>query len=142
VNACIADALHFGDLDDPASNVSCLLREQRSFRMHAELGTEPGFHYVYSRSFGTDLPASPPAAPPAASQLRTRGVEPWHQQHWDWKAASNFICGGAGSGLFAFAALASLRHVALYPLALFALAIVACGLLLLLFKIGRPRRFI
>jgi phenylacetyl-CoA:acceptor oxidoreductase subunit 1 len=42
VNACIADALHFGDLDDPDSNVSRLLREQQSFRMHEELGTQPG----------------------------------------------------------------------------------------------------
>ncbi len=142
VNACIADALHFGDLDDPSSNVSRLLREQRSFRMHDELGTEPGFHYVYGQAAGADEPVAPPATPAAAPQLRTRGVEPWHQQHWDWKAAGNFIGGGAGSGLFAFAAFASLRQGALYPLGLVALALVALGLFLLLFKIGRPWRFI
>ena len=142
VNACIADALHFGDLDDPASNVSRLLREQRSFRMHASLGTEPGFHYIYGEAAGPDPVVAPRAAPVTAAQLRTRGVEPWHQQHWDWKAAGNFICGGAGSGLFIVAALASLRQGALFPLGLIALAIVALGLLLLLFKIGRPWRFI
>ena len=52
VNACIADALHFGDVDDPNSNVSRLLREQRSFRMHEELGTEPGFYYLYGKANG------------------------------------------------------------------------------------------
>ena len=57
VNACIADALHFGDLDDPDSNVSRLLREQRSFRMHEEVGTEPGFHYLYGKADDQVAPA-------------------------------------------------------------------------------------
>ena len=48
VNACIADALHFGDVDDPNSNVSQLLRQQKNFRMHEELGTEPGVYYVWN----------------------------------------------------------------------------------------------
>lgn len=77
-----------------------------------------------------------------AGHLRTKGVEPWHQQHWDWKAAGNFICGGAGTGLFAFATIASLRHGAQFPLAWVALALVALGLFLVLLKIGRPLRFI
>jgi phenylacetyl-CoA:acceptor oxidoreductase subunit 1 len=47
VNSCIAGALSFGDLDDPESPVSRLLREHRSFRMHEELGTEPGFYYLW-----------------------------------------------------------------------------------------------
>jgi transposase len=47
--------LHFGDVDDPNSNVSRLLREQRSFRMHAELGTDPGFHYSVLSEFRTRL---------------------------------------------------------------------------------------
>jgi phenylacetyl-CoA:acceptor oxidoreductase subunit 1 len=47
VNACIADALVFGDRDDPHSNVSRLLANSRHFRMHEELGTGPGFHYVW-----------------------------------------------------------------------------------------------
>jgi phenylacetyl-CoA:acceptor oxidoreductase subunit 1 len=47
VNSCIADALSFGDLDDPDSNVSRLLAENKSFRMHEELGTGPGFHYIW-----------------------------------------------------------------------------------------------
>jgi phenylacetyl-CoA:acceptor oxidoreductase 27-kDa subunit len=49
VNSCIANALHFGDLDDPESNVSTLLREHEHFRMHEELGTGPGVHYLWDR---------------------------------------------------------------------------------------------
>lgn len=49
VNSCIADALAFGDLDDPSSNVSKLLAENQSFRMHEELGTQPGFHYLWDK---------------------------------------------------------------------------------------------
>jgi Fe-S-cluster-containing dehydrogenase component/DMSO reductase anchor subunit len=144
VNACIADALHFGDVDDPNSNVSRLLREQRSFRMHAELGTDPGFHYVYGKVNDTEASTSA-AAPVVASvvgELRTRGVEPERQQHWDWKAAGNFICGGIGSGLFVFTAIASLRYGELAPLGWAALGIVALGLFLVLLKIGRPLRSI
>jgi phenylacetyl-CoA:acceptor oxidoreductase subunit 1 len=47
VNACISQALAFGDLDDSQSNVSQLLAHTKNFRMHEELGTGPGFHYVW-----------------------------------------------------------------------------------------------
>ena len=47
VNSCIAGALHFGDIDDPDSNVSSLLAENQFFRMHEELGTGPGFFYLW-----------------------------------------------------------------------------------------------
>jgi phenylacetyl-CoA:acceptor oxidoreductase subunit 1 len=49
-NSCIAGALHFGDIDDPESNVSRLLEENRHFRMHEELGTDPGFYYLWDRA--------------------------------------------------------------------------------------------
>jgi phenylacetyl-CoA:acceptor oxidoreductase subunit 1 len=49
VNACISQALAFGDLDDPSSNVSQLLRHNRHFRMHEELGTGPRFYYLWDR---------------------------------------------------------------------------------------------
>jgi phenylacetyl-CoA:acceptor oxidoreductase subunit 1 len=49
VNACIANALSFGDIDDPASNVSTLLAENQHFRMHEELGTGPGFYYLWDK---------------------------------------------------------------------------------------------
>lgn len=47
-NACIANALTFGDLEDPESNVSKLLTENTWFRMHEELGTDPGFFYLWN----------------------------------------------------------------------------------------------
>ncbi|WP_284619108.1 4Fe-4S dicluster domain-containing protein [Aquabacterium humicola] len=53
VNACIADALAFGDIEDPASNVSTLLAENQHFRMHEELGTGPGFFYLWDRAEST-----------------------------------------------------------------------------------------
>ena len=49
-NSCIAGALHFGDIEDPKSNVSRLLEENRHFRMHEELGTDPGFYYLWDRA--------------------------------------------------------------------------------------------
>ncbi len=49
VNSCIAQALSFGDLDDPQSSVSQLLAHNESFRMHEELGTGPGFYYLWDR---------------------------------------------------------------------------------------------
>ena len=47
VNSCIAQALAFGDADDPNSNVSQLLAKNEHFRMHEELGTGPNFHYLW-----------------------------------------------------------------------------------------------
>ena len=49
VQSCISGALHFGDLDDPQSNVSQLLEENKWFRMHEDLGTGPGFYYLWDR---------------------------------------------------------------------------------------------
>ena len=145
VNACIADALSFGDIEDPNSNVSRLLRTQKHFRMHAEIGTEPGFYYTYDKADG-DEPTSPgalqvPSPTPAAGAIRTKGVEPWHQPSWDWKAAGNFMCGGTGIGLFTFAAVAAVLGTPPLPLAAFAVLLVAVGLFLVLLKISRRWRF-
>ena len=49
VNSCIAKALHFGDVEDPLSNISQLLAENQFFRMHEELGTDPGFYYLWDK---------------------------------------------------------------------------------------------
>jgi phenylacetyl-CoA:acceptor oxidoreductase subunit 1 len=143
VNSCIADALHFGDVEDPDSNVSKLLRQHKSFRMHAELGTEPGFHYLYDKAAAAPVPDVPPViSDEQAGRIRTRGVEPWHQKHWDWKASGNFLCGGAGVGLFSFATIVGLNGISILAPGLTALALIACGLTMLMFKIGRPLRFI
>jgi phenylacetyl-CoA:acceptor oxidoreductase subunit 1 len=65
VNSCITDALVFGDLDDPSSKVSRLLAENRSFRMHEELGTGPGFHYLWDRQEQQNQPDVDRAVPAA-----------------------------------------------------------------------------
>jgi phenylacetyl-CoA:acceptor oxidoreductase subunit 1 len=50
VNSCITQALAFGDIEDPQSNVSQLLAKNQHFRMHEELGTGPGFFYLWDRN--------------------------------------------------------------------------------------------
>ena len=92
VNACISEAMTFGDLDDPQSNVSKLLAENQHFRMHEELGTGPGFHYLWDRNDVRRVGAN-------TSRSMSFGPNPWQQTNWDWRAAGNFIVGGAGAGL-------------------------------------------
>jgi phenylacetyl-CoA:acceptor oxidoreductase subunit 1 len=46
VNSCITQTYAFGDLEDLGSNVSQLLAENHWFRMHEELGTDPGIYYI------------------------------------------------------------------------------------------------
>ncbi len=46
VDICPTHAIHFGDLDDPNSDVSQLLQRKASFRLLEEAGTEPRVHYV------------------------------------------------------------------------------------------------
>ncbi len=147
VNSCIADALHFGDLDDPNSNVSQMLRQQKHFQMHVELETAPGFYYLYDKAdaagpaglsstedSGEPVRSSPP------ERVRSRGVEPWHQEHWNWKAVGNFAFGGAGSALFALTTLANFYGAPLTLSGLAAIGMVGLGLMMVLWKIGRPLR--
>jgi len=49
VVACPTEARTFGDLDDPESEVSLLIKKKRGFRLHPELGTEPCVYYLPSR---------------------------------------------------------------------------------------------
>jgi phenylacetyl-CoA:acceptor oxidoreductase subunit 1 len=46
VNTCQARALTFGDLDDPDSAVSRLIREREGFQLHTEYGTDPSVYYI------------------------------------------------------------------------------------------------
>ena len=46
VHGCPLKALVFGDLDDPESEPSRLLRRKQGFRLLEEVGTEPRVHYV------------------------------------------------------------------------------------------------
>jgi|688.fasta_scaffold202941_3 phenylacetyl-CoA:acceptor oxidoreductase subunit 2 len=65
---------------------------------------------------------------------------PKQQRNWDWRAAANFICGGAGGGLLFWAAFAGLDPVALRVAVLLGLALIAGGLTCVWFEIGRPWR--
>jgi len=61
------------------------------------------------------------------------------QPHWDWRAAGNFVCGGAGAGLALFAALCAPAPL-LLPLALAGMGLVGLGLFFVWLEIGRPLR--
>jgi phenylacetyl-CoA:acceptor oxidoreductase 26-kDa subunit len=68
------------------------------------------------------------------------GPNPWQQAHWDWRAAGNFICGGAGGGLVTFTVLSGITGVAAKLLLLAGLGLVGLGLLCVWLEIGRPLR--
>jgi phenylacetyl-CoA:acceptor oxidoreductase subunit 1 len=46
VSSCIANAMHFGDLDDPQSNVSKLREEHQPGVLLEELGLKPSLFYI------------------------------------------------------------------------------------------------
>jgi Fe-S-cluster-containing dehydrogenase component len=46
VEACPAKARIFGDQDDPNSQISQVLKSQKSFRLLEEKGTKPNVHYI------------------------------------------------------------------------------------------------
>ncbi len=145
-SSCIAEAIQFGDLNDPESKVSRLVREKKSFRMHEELGTRPGIHYLY------ETPAVPGRDPGPAdcddeslADAENPLVGP-RQSFWDFRAAANFIFGGMGSGLAVIAGLlyvtAGLTDWVLHVLFVASGALIATGLACVFFKIGRKARFL
>ena len=99
-SSCIAQAIHFGDLDDSSSPVRQALDGRESFQMHAELGTEPRIRYLYETPAVPGREASADDAPSAVGA--SGGGDPLageHQTFWDLRAAANFVLGGFGSGL-------------------------------------------
>lgn len=53
VEACPADALTYGDLDDRESDISILIQHRRNFRPREELGTDPSAHYLVGKGGGS-----------------------------------------------------------------------------------------
>jgi molybdopterin-containing oxidoreductase family iron-sulfur binding subunit len=49
VESCPAKARYFGDLDDPESEVSILIKTQRGFQINPEFGTDPSVYYLPPR---------------------------------------------------------------------------------------------
>jgi phenylacetyl-CoA:acceptor oxidoreductase subunit 2 len=72
------------------------------------------------------------------------GPNPWQQTSWDWRAAGNFMAGGAGAGLLIVYALlpsaAAAQPADLNWLVFTGLALVGFGLLCVWLEIGRPLR--
>ena len=46
VEACAQNARHFGDLDDPQSEVSRLRASKHAFSLLKDLGTDPSVYYI------------------------------------------------------------------------------------------------
>jgi phenylacetyl-CoA:acceptor oxidoreductase subunit 1 len=145
--SCISQAIRFGDFADPGSTVSGLVRDNASFQMHAELGTDPQIKYLYEVPNTTPGRAAEPAdldddtmSDPANPLAGAR------QTFWDYRAAMNFILGGMSSGLAVMAYLAHLvggmPAQALLTLYLAAAAGMAVGLFFVFLKIGRKARFL
>ena len=64
------------------------------------------------------------------------GPDPWQQTHWDWRAAGNFMGGGAGAGLVLLATLSGAPAAAVFA----GLALIGAGLACVWLEIGRPLR--
>lgn len=46
VISCPTKAMHFGDLDDPYSEITRLIKEKKGKPFHPESGTEPSIYYI------------------------------------------------------------------------------------------------
>lgn len=68
------------------------------------------------------------------------GPAPRQQYQWDWRAAGNFMAGGAGTGLLVFTQLSGISGIAAIVLVLGGLGLVGLGLLCVWLEIGRPLR--
>ena len=145
-SSCIASALHFGDFNDPESNVSKLAAENSFFQMHAELGTDPQIKYLY------EVPGTTPGRDPEPEDIDDESQrdpsDPLNgelQKFWDYRAAMNFIMGGMSTGLVIMATLAhfvsGLSETALLYLTVAGGAGMAVGLSFVFFEIGRKLRF-
>ena len=61
------------------------------------------------------------------------------QPHWDWRAAGNFLCGGAGAGLAFVGSLCAPAPIRPWLVAA-GMGLVGLGLFFVWLEIGRPWR--
>lgn len=145
--SCIAEAIVFGDYNDPLSNVSKLTAENNYFQMHQELGTDPQIKYLY------EVPQTMPGKDANGYDLDEERLSDTEnplvgrrQPFWDFRAAMNFILGGMSSGLMLVAFVLYLMGGLGQPqlLGLFSIAAIgmAAGLLFVFMEIGRKLRFL
>lgn len=67
-------------------------------------------------------------------------ISPRQQRNWDWRAAANFIAGGAGGALLLFTAVAGAEAEASRMAILLGMILIGSGLTCVWFEIGRPWR--
>lgn len=143
--SCIAQAITFGDFNNSNSNVSQLVASNKSFQMHAELGTDPQIKYLY------EAPATPGRDIDADEIDDERMSDPSNplvgalQTFWDWRAAMNWCFGGLAGGTIFAAWVASwvglIEPARLPGLYLLGAALMSIGLVCVFLKIGRQVRF-
>ena len=144
VNSCIADALHFGDVEDPDSNVSqaaacaqefpdaCRARHRAGLPLSLRQGGGRAGAGCAARGLGCAGRAHSHAA---GSSPGIRNTGTGRPRRISCAAAPAPDC----SALPPSPALVERRY---WLPGLAALALIACGLTLLMFKIGRPLRFL
>ena len=145
-SACIARAIHFGDFNDPDSNVSTLAKDNDFFQMHAELGTDPQIKYLYE--VPNAMPGRDPEPEDTEDETLSNSTNPLvgeRQKFWDFRAAMNFTMGGMSTGLVIIATFAhffsGLSTEVLLYLNAAAGAGMAVGLFFVFLEIGRKARF-
>ena len=153
VLSCIGQALHFGDFNDPDSNVSAMERDKASTRMHEELGTKPNLVYVWHQPKNADgTPVAEPENRPAM-----KPIPAIRQNNWDLRAVGNFALGGTSSGLLTLLGLIVVSGGAamlpnlkvtfagiplVFDLYHLAALMMGLGLLSVFNEINRPARFL
>lgn len=144
VETCPPISRHFGDLSDPDSNVSRLLRERESFTLLPEAGTEPRVSYLKPRSASRRIAggaaleeADAGAIWAAALQGGRKGFSTGVRYigHMGGLEAFSFYGESLGGALFVLAVIAGMWPPAVLGIGLVGLAVIA-----LLAHLGRPLR--
>lgn len=137
VNSCSSEALYFGDLDDPNSKVSCLIRENKTVRLQEELGTDPSIYYLINDTDSEDRKIE-------SMQL----IKPKKLEVWKWPAVVNFTLGGMATGFYLICLFITTFNSNFFAVSQFdkskllAPIMIVMGFLILTLEAGRPLRVI